>query len=137
MKLENRSQLMEYLGAKQRNVVWSWCAINEEQRKVYFSVWTDCKVHIEGKMAYVLQEPDWGINEHGNFSPARNDHDEKLEKVFTESYEAYGYFVEAKDTKSVPREIAYTKTSFIFSLRLKRMDSGDVVGFPINRIEIR
>jgi hypothetical protein len=30
---------MQHLGAKQRNVVWSWCAVNDEERKVYLSVW--------------------------------------------------------------------------------------------------
>jgi len=38
---ENRSQLMERLGAVQTNTVWSWCGVNETDRKVYFSVWTD------------------------------------------------------------------------------------------------
>jgi hypothetical protein len=29
---------MDYLGAKQKNFVWSWCGVNDEERKVYFSV---------------------------------------------------------------------------------------------------
>lgn len=137
MRLENRTQLMEFLGAEQRNTVWSWCAINEDERKVYLSVWTDCKVKINGRMGYVVQEPDWGENELGHFSAARNDHDEKLKKIFDDGYKAYGYFVVAKDIHAEPREIDYTKTSFIFSLELMKMESGDIIGFPLERIEIR
>ncbi|ENQ5771699.1 hypothetical protein ACOW3S_003480 [Vibrio fluvialis] len=137
MKLENRSQLMDYLGAEQRNVVWSWCAVNETERKVYLSVWTDFKTNIDGKMAYILQEPAWGLNENGHFSPARNDHDEKLGKIFSEGYESYGYFVEVKDKNAEPREILYTKTSFIFSLELERLESGVIIGYPKKRIEIK
>jgi hypothetical protein len=35
-RFTSRTQLMDYLGAKQRNVVWSWCAVNDEEKKVYF-----------------------------------------------------------------------------------------------------
>ena len=137
MKLENRSQLMDYLGAEQRNTVWSWCAVNEAEKKVYLSVWTDFKINIDGKMAYILQEPDWGLHENGHFSAARNDHDDKLKKIFSEGYESYGYFVEVKDKNVKPREILYTKTSFIFLLELERLESGAIVGYPKQRIEIK
>ncbi|BCG12648.1 MULTISPECIES: hypothetical protein [Vibrio] len=137
MKLENRSQLMEYLGAEQRNTVWSWCAINEAEKKVYLSVWTDFKIKVNGRMAYILQEPDWGVNEAGHFSAARNDHDEKFKKIFLDEYEPYGYFVEVKDKNAVPREILYTKTSFIFSLELELLESGVIIGYPKQRIEIK
>lgn len=43
MRPDNRSQLMSYLGAEQRNTVWSWCAVNEEEKKVYLSVWQDTR----------------------------------------------------------------------------------------------
>lgn len=35
MRLDSRQQMMDYLGAKQRNVMWSWCAVNDDERKVY------------------------------------------------------------------------------------------------------
>lgn len=38
---KNRLQLMNRLGAEQLNNVWSWCAVNEAEKKVYFSIWTD------------------------------------------------------------------------------------------------
>ena len=41
---ENRLQLMAYFGAVQLNTVWSWCAVNESEKAVYLSVWTD---HVE------------------------------------------------------------------------------------------
>ena len=140
MRPENRSQLMEYLGAVQRNVVWSWCAVNEEEKRVYFSVWTDTRMMRgdDKEISYLIQEPHWGIDEAtGNKSAARKDHDEKLSKVFDEGYEAYGYFVVAKDVNAVPREIEETRTSFIFSLKLKRMPDGAILGYPLSRIEIR
>jgi len=37
----NRMQLMDYLGAVQSNRVWSWCAVNEGEKRVNFSIWTD------------------------------------------------------------------------------------------------
>lgn len=138
-KPENRSQLMDYLGAVQRNTVWSWCAVNDEERRVYLSVWADYGQTIEGddRRSYIIQEPSWGVNDDGSLKAARKDHDEKLALVFEKGYEAFGYFIEAKDRKARPREIEHTKTSFIFSLELRRLADGVVVGYPLNRIEIR
>lgn len=137
-KLTSRSQLMEYLGAKQRNTVWSWCAVNDEERKVYFSIWTDTKEKRDGvRLSYLIQEPDWGINSDGSVQPARRDQDEKLALVFDNGFEPYGYFIEPKDRTSRPREIEETKTSFIFSLGLERLSGGTVIAYPIARIEIR
>ena len=136
---ENRLQLMEHLGAKQKNTVWSWCAINEEERKVYFSVWVDTRAKRDGKRdSYIVQGPDWGVDDNtGSMSAARKDHDEKLSLIFDEGYEAYGYFIEAKDEKAHPREIGHTRTSFIFLLELERQKDGSVLGYPKKRVEIR
>ena len=139
-RLENRLQLMDYFGAKQRNTVWSWCGVNEEERKVYLSVWTDFRGdHANnGRKSYIIQEPHWGIdNGRSSPSPARNDHDRKLAKIFEEGYEAFGYFIEVKDRKAEPREIKHTKTSFIFSLSLDRLSDGRIIGYPIQRIEVK
>lgn len=138
-KLENRSQLMEYFGAVQKNTVWSWCAINEDEKSIYLSVWTDFRGDYEnnGKVSYIIQEPSWGVNENtGSKSAARNDHDDKLNKIFNENYKSYGYFVEAKDRNANPREIERTKTSFIFELDLKKLKDGTIIGYPLKRIEI-
>lgn len=64
-KPENRSQLMDYFGAKQKNFVWSWCGVNEEEKSVYFSVWTDFinKYGKKDRNYYTFQEPYWGVNE--------------------------------------------------------------------------
>ncbi len=139
-KPENRSQLMNYFGAKQKNTVWSWDGINEEEKTIYFSVWTDFrnKLGKKDRNYYIIQEPHWGVNEEtGSFSAARNDHNVKLAKAFDEGYKKYGYFVEAKNKNLVPREIANTKTSFVFSLELEKLEDGSVVGYPLQRIEVR
>jgi hypothetical protein len=138
-KPENRSQLMEYFGAEQKNTVWSWCAVNEDEKTVYLSVWDDFRnKHGErDRPYYTIQEPAWGVNEKGHFSAARNDHDEKLKKVFEEGYKPFGYFVTAKKRNVVQREIEKTKTSFIFSLELERLNDGTVIGYPIDRIEVK
>lgn len=138
-RLENRSQLMDYLGAKQRNTVWSWCAVNEEERKVFFSVWTDTRAKRDGsRVSYLIQESNWGIDEAtGSKSPARKDHDEKLSLVFDQGYQAFGYFIEAKDIRAATREIESTSTTFIFSFELERQPTGVILGYPIARIEIR
>lgn len=139
-KPKNRSQLMDYFGAVQKNHIWSWCGINEDNKAIYFSVWTDFKNGLgkRDRDYYIIQEPHWGVNvETGSLSAARNDHDEKLSKSFNEGYSSFGYFVEAKNTSVVPREIANTKTSFIFSLELERLDDGSVIGYPIKRFEIK
>src|SRR6476660_6780052 len=108
MQPANRSQLMSYLGATQKNVVWSWCAVNDTERKVYLSVWTDTRNKRDGeeRESYLIQEPHWGVKAStGNHSAARKDQNEKLSKVFNEGYSAYGYFVVAKDLTANPREI--------------------------------
>ena len=139
-KPENRSQLMEYFGAKQRNTVWSWCAVNEDERKVYLSVWTDFNGdHANnGRKSYIIQEPHWGLDG-GRTSPsaARNDHDEKLSKIFEDGYEAFGYFIDAKNPNVARREIEKTRTSFIFSLELDKLSDGRIIGYPLDRIEVK
>jgi len=127
------------LGPNKKNIVWSWCAVNEEERKVYFSVWVDTRAKRDGKKdSYIIQEPDWGVDENtGSMSAARKDHDEKLSLVLNDGYEAYGYFIEAKDEKAHPREIGHTRTSFIFSFELEHQKDGSVLGYPRTRIEIR
>ena len=139
-KPDNRTQLMNYFGAKQKNTVWSWCGVNEEEKSVYFSVWTDYhnKFGEKGRKYYTIQEPHWGIKEQcGSFSPAREDHDKNLDKVFNQGFKAFGYFIEAKNKNTVPREIEVTKASFIFSLELERLPTGEVIGYPLQRIEVR
>ena len=138
-KLENRSQLMGYLGAQQRNTVWSWCAVDHEDKKVYFSLWDDTRQKRDGdRFSYLVQEPHWGIDpETGRVKPARRDHDEKLDLAFAHGYEVFGYVVVAKDIKVVPREIEETKTGFVFALDLERVDNGSILGYPTTRINIR
>jgi len=134
----NRSQLMEYLGAEQRNVVWSWCGVDMEDRKVYLSVWLDTAKKRDGaRLSYIIQEPDWGIGVDGGVSPARQDHDEKLRLVFEHGFAPYGYFIEAKDQNARPRQIAETKTAFIYSLELERRSDGTILGYLKERISIR
>jgi hypothetical protein len=135
----NRSQLMKRLGAVQKNSVWSWCAVDESGKKVYLSGWTDVrKQGDDGRVSYLIQAPDWGVDEEtGDRSPARSDHDEKLRLVFDEGYEPYVYINEAKDPNASPREIANTKTSFIFKMELERLPDGAVRGYLLDRIEIR
>lgn len=139
MKPQNKTQLLDYFGAKQKNAMWSWCGINEEEKSVYLSVWTDYKNNHgeKSKDYYTIQESDWGVNNSGGFSPARNDHDEKLNKVFNDGFKAYGYFVVARDKNKVPREIDETKTSFVFELELERLADGAVIGYPMQRINVR
>jgi len=140
IKLDNRSQLMKHFGAEQKNTVWSWCAVNEATKSVYLSVWDDYRNTNKKitKVHYLLQEQDWGVNdETSNFSPARKDHDKKLSLILEEGYKAFGYFVTAKDKHVLPREIETTKTSFIFSLELDKLEDGTVIGYPIKRIEVK
>jgi hypothetical protein len=129
---------MDYLGAKQKNVVWSWCAVNEEEQKVYFSLWSDLRKKRDGvRVIYLVQEPHWGVDARsGAKSAARKDHDEKLVLVFEHSYEAFGYVVEAEDTGAEPRKIESTATSFVFQLELQRLQDGTVLGYPTSRINI-
>jgi len=135
----NRTELLERLGAKQRNIVWSWCAVNEAERKVYFSVWRDLVRKGEaGQLVYVVQEPHWGIDvKTGARSPARKEHDELLALALENHYEAFAYFIDAKDPSATPREIESTMTSFIRGLRLERQPNGTILGYPGLRIEIR
>jgi|SRR6185437_10216955 len=128
---------MERLGATQLNTVWSWCAVNEAERKVYFSIWTDNTYTHNGSKSYIIQEPDWGVNELGHRSPARNDQDAKFALVFEQGYDSWGYFIEAKDRHAHPREIANTLTSFVMHLQLAKLEDGTIIGTPLKRIEVR
>ena len=137
-RFTSRTQLMDYLGAVQRNVVWSWCAVNEEERKVYFSLWADMRAKRDGiRFSYIVQEPDCGVDpKSGSKSEARKDHDEKLLMALERGYEAYGYVVEAVDRNASPRKIESTATSFVFQLDLERHSDGTVLGYVTTRINI-
>ena len=134
---ENRSQLMDRLGAVQLNTVWSWCAVNEEARRVYFSIWTDNLLKDAGPTTYRIQGPGWGVSEQGRKSAARNDQDAKLTLVLEQGYEAWGYFIEAKDPTAHPREIENTATSFVVRLSLSKRSDGTIAGQVLERVEIR
>lgn len=134
---ENRSQLMAHFGAVQLNTVWSWCAVNDSDQSVYLSVWTDHVEKIDGVTTYTLQGPDWGVDELGRKSAARNDHDQELSLVFEHGYKAYGYFLEAKDRSAIPREIADIRSSFVMEMALSKSEDGWATGTPIKRIEVR
>lgn len=133
----NRAQLMEHFGAIQVNHVWSWCAVNESERAVYLSVWTDHVEKLAGETVYTLQGPEWGLDEAGRKKPPRKDHDEKLSLVLDQGYTAYAYFIEAKDRTTDPREIADTRTSFVMEMRVQRSPDGWVTGTPVRRVEVR
>jgi hypothetical protein len=134
---ENRLQLMERLGAVQFNNRLAWCGVNEAEKKVYFSIWTDSVHTHNGEKGYIIQEPDWGINDGtGNKDAPRNDQDAKLSLVLEHGYEPYGYFIVAKDRTTYPREIAETRTSFVFRLRLDTLEDGSIFGVPNGRIEV-
>lgn len=137
-RFTSRTQLMDFFGAKQRNVVWSWCAVNDDEKKVYFSLWADSREKRDGnRVSYVVQKPHWGIDETtGSRSAARKDHDDKLLLALEHGYESYGYLVEPKNRNAVPREIESTETSFIFRLQLERETDGSVLGYPIARINL-
>jgi len=138
-KPENRTQMMARLGAKQRNALWSWCAVDEVNRKVYLSLWIDTGLVRGGaRLSYLVQGPDWGVDARtGAKSPARNDQDEKLSLILEHGYEPFGYFVEAVDTSSRPRVIKSTKTSFVVTLKMELLHDGSIIGFPLDRVEIR
>ena len=136
-KPDNRLQLMQRLGATQRNTLWSWCGVNESERKVYFSIWTDNLCPEAGKHCYYIQEEEWGMDDQsGRKKPARNDQDEKLALVFEHGYEPYGYFIEAVDRTAQPRKIAKTTTSFVVQLDLDKRSDGSIVGTVIKRIPV-
>jgi len=138
-KFVSRSQMMKYLGAAQRNVHWAWCAVNDEEKKVYLCLWSDTRRdQPDGRVAYVVQEPNWGLDEEkGERSPARNDQDEQLAKVFDEGYQPLGYVVIAKDPEAAAREIGETKTGFVFELDLEKEEDGTILGYLGKRIELR
>lgn len=136
-KAENRSQLMDRLGAKQLNTMWSWCAVDEDNKKVYFSAWLDMKTQKDGKSYYIQQEPHWGIdNQSGKISHARNDQNDKFNLAFNLGYAPFAYFIEAEDVNAVPRSIKSIKTTFVFSLELDKLEDGTIIGHLLERIEV-
>lgn len=134
---ENRLQLMDRLGATQVNHVWAWCGVNHDERKVYFSVWTDFKYAVGPKGTYVLQGPDWGLDGSPNGRKSRNDHDAKFALVFEQGYESWGYFNVVKDPTASPREIEETKTGFVMKLDISKLEDGCIIGTVVERVEVR
>ena len=59
-----------------------------------------------------------------------------MDKVFDHEYLAFGYFVVAEDVDAQPRKISHTKTSFVFSLEMERLEDGTIIGYPVERIEV-
>ena len=135
-KAENRSQMMRKLNAKLANPQWACCAVNEDEKKVYLSVWVDLVEDFERSNRYLLQDPDWGVEESGEVSKQRKDQDEKMRLIFEKEYEVFGYFVEAVDPAADPREIKETRTSFVMRLELSRDDRGCIYGIPVERISL-
>ena len=135
-RAENRSQMMRKLNAKLINPQWAWCAVNEDEKKVYLSVWVDLVEDHEGSSRYLLQEPNWGVEESGEISKSRKDLNEKMRLISEEGYETFGYFVEAIDPDASPREIKETRTSFVMRLELTTEDNGCIYGVPVERISL-
>jgi hypothetical protein len=125
---------MERLGAVQANVHWSWCAVNEKKRKVYFSIWTYHVFTHNGSKGYIIQEPDTHT---GSKSAARNDQDRKFALVFEQGYEPWGYFIVARDRTVIPHEIEETRTSFVVRLELTKLPDGTIFCKIVERVEIR
>lgn len=128
---------MDRLGALQINTVWSWCGVNDAEKKVYFSIWTDKVYTHGGEKGYFLQEPHWGVHDTGKKSAARNDQDTKFALVSEQGYQPYGYFIVAKDPSAIPREIEETRTSFVVRLQIETLVDGSIIGIPRERIEVR
>ena len=120
-KPENRLQRMQRFGATQLNDHWSWCAINEATREVFFSVWTDKVIKGTGGTRYILQEQHMGLNDGTGMSKAtQHDQDNKFALVLEQGCAAFSYFVVAKDTTAVLREIAETRTGFVMRMALEK-----------------
>jgi hypothetical protein len=129
---------MERVGAVQFNNRLAWCGVNDSERKVFFSIWADNACTHGGEKGYIIQGPDWGINEiTGNKEAPRSDQDAKLALVFDQGYEPFGYFIVAKDPTAHPREIEETRTSFVVRLSIKKLPDGSIFGVQRERIEVR
>ena len=135
-KPSSRSDLMKRLGAVQFNHMQAWCGVNDAEKKVYFSIWEDNAKVIDGKRKFIIQAPGWGVDANGNKSTPRKDHDAKLNLVLNDGYEAWGYFIVARDEYAETREIEETRTSFVMQLQLEIEPDGVVVAVPVKRVEI-
>lgn len=129
----SREAFLARFGAVQANVVWAWSAVNHDDKTCYFSAWVDYhKKDENGDKYYVVQEPHWGQRE--SSSPGRADQDDHFNLIFNQGYSARIYFIEAVDTKSVPRSIKNTRTSFVFDADLVKTGS-EIRAYPQRRIE--
>jgi hypothetical protein len=133
----SRTELLELLGATQRNRMWSWSAVNHAERKVYFGVWRDLAKKRNGvDVSFIIQEADWGM-ETGTKSPARREQDDNLALALDHGYEAFAFLNDVKDPAAYPRKIARTITTHIHSIRLEPQPDGTILGYPTSRITIR
>ena len=122
---------MRKLGAKQKNIVWSWCAVNHDNKRVYLSTWID-KITDEG---YILRHADHDLLVDPSH-PAYKDQAEKFDLIRNEGYEAWGYFIEAEDTTVIPRKIKRTVSGFVIRFDMDFKESGEVIGKMKGREEV-
>ncbi|HCG5592894.1 hypothetical protein OTK59_12350 [Vibrio natriegens] len=134
-KPENRKQLLDMLGATQKNVQWSWCAVDDTNKRVFFSIWEQEKLHEKNRYdtkAYLIQQPWWGVDENLKSTKSRNDHNEKLRLYFECGYSAYGYILKRKRDSDgnlkLPVEIGGV-CDFIFHLDLIKVPRLDLEGY--------
>uniref|UniRef100_UPI00115C094D hypothetical protein n=1 Tax=Vibrio cholerae TaxID=666 RepID=UPI00115C094D len=129
---KNRYQLMQALGATQRNIYWSWCAEDSDKHRLFFTAWEHENIAPAGEEPiFVIQHPKWGIKDNGKLSNSRNDHNEKIQKYFdglnpnnkyAPKYTAYCYFTYAKinkeDKNSYDIEIRKIVRDYIYEVDL-------------------
>ncbi|HCG9065880.1 TPA: hypothetical protein NKB39_001783 [Vibrio parahaemolyticus] len=129
---KNRYQLMQALGATQRNIYWSWCAEDKDNKRLFFTAWEHENIAPKGEdPIFIIQQPWWGEKESGSLSASRSDHNKKLAKYFKGinstdkcgQFTAYCYVSKAKTLKnstkvSLPVELEYINTNYIYQIDL-------------------
>ncbi len=139
-RFASRKALMDFLGAEQANPYWAWCGVDHEERKVYFSMWTNTREENSGSVSYTIQGPDWGIDDQGRKNPSRSDHDRKLALVMNDDYEAWGYLIEQDDRaweRDRVTKIEATVTNRIYQLRLVVRQDGSVHGVITKEVQLK
>ncbi|HCE4545002.1 hypothetical protein [Vibrio parahaemolyticus] len=129
---KNRYQLMNALGATQRNIYWSWCAEDKDNKRLFFTAWEHENIAPTGEEPiFIIQHPKWGIKDNGKFSNSRKDHNDKIQKYFdgldasnldVPKHTAYCYFTHAKinreDKSNYDIEIRKVLRNYIYEINL-------------------
>jgi hypothetical protein len=112
LKNMSKSEFFKKNGFKMTNAQWSWCGVNEEEKKVMFTAWSHYK---DDKKRYIVFSEEWA-NKGGKLRPGYHDAVKKMNLVIYGNEEGD----EELGGKKHKLCIAITEPTFEFTLPMAK-----------------